>query len=310
MSETVGKSANPGQLRHRAVCVAATVLLAFAPASSHAKPPEGATAAATAAPTAQTAAIKRNPDEAAAVSIVAATKAKAGDFAMCRELFLQAYRLDPAFLGYLYSAARCAHKGGDLDAAERDYRAFVERAAAEDPMRERADQHLEEIYARRAKQVGAGGKATPGDDGSGKAKVDGDGDRGSGGGGSDGGRVTDVDRPLGGRGIAGLGLIGGGVAAIGGGVVLALMAVSERDALLGELKPSGGNTLVWGQSHQDAAAKADTIDGRVRLGVGLGVVGAVLVGGGVYLWLSRPAEATAWRLLPTPGGVALQAVWR
>ena len=108
--------------------------------------------------------------------------------------------------------------------------------------------------------------------------------------------------------------------AIGVMLLLALLEVvfmlfgqglsESLDALLGELKPSGGNTLVWGQSHQDAAAKADTIDGRVRLGVGLGVVGAVLVGGGVYLWLSRPAEATAWRLLPTPGGVALQAVWR
>ncbi len=88
-------------------------------------------------------------DEAAAISQIAMTKAKAGDFKLCAELYQQAYRTDPAFLGYLYSAARCSQKGGDLDGAERAYRALLARAPADHQLVSRARKHIDEVLEAR-----------------------------------------------------------------------------------------------------------------------------------------------------------------
>ena len=88
-------------------------------------------------------------NEAAAISQVAMAKAKEGDFKLCAELYRQAYRTNPAFLGYLYSAARCAQKGGDLDSAERDYRSLLARAPADDPLVPRARLHVEDVLKAR-----------------------------------------------------------------------------------------------------------------------------------------------------------------
>jgi tetratricopeptide (TPR) repeat protein len=91
-------------------------------------------------------------DEAAAISLVAAAKSKAGEFALCASMYRQAYKLDPGFLGYLYSIARCSQKAGDLDAAERDYRAFLARAPQGEPLGQKARANLDEILAARSKQ--------------------------------------------------------------------------------------------------------------------------------------------------------------
>ena len=88
-------------------------------------------------------------DEAAAISLVAASKAKAGEFALCASLYQQAYRQDPSYLAYLFSAARCAQKDSNFDAAERDYRAFLARSPATDPLVEKARTNLDEILGRR-----------------------------------------------------------------------------------------------------------------------------------------------------------------
>ncbi len=90
-------------------------------------------------------------EEAAAISQVAEEKNNAGDFAMCGELFQKAYRLDPSYLGYLFSAARCEQKAGQLDAAERDYRQFIARTPPGDKLAEKAKKYLDEILEERKK---------------------------------------------------------------------------------------------------------------------------------------------------------------
>jgi hypothetical protein len=50
----------------------------------------------------------RAAKEAAALSQVAATKNDAGEFKLCAEFYLQAFRTDPAYLAYLFGAARCS----------------------------------------------------------------------------------------------------------------------------------------------------------------------------------------------------------
>ncbi len=84
-------------------------------------------------------------EEAAALSVVAKSKADAGDFAIAAELYQQAFRSDPAELGYLYSAARCWHKAVRWVEAEAAYDDFLKRASADHPQRGKALQFVEEV---------------------------------------------------------------------------------------------------------------------------------------------------------------------
>ncbi|MBI5609009.1 MAG: hypothetical protein HY902_09015 [Deltaproteobacteria bacterium] len=95
--------------------------------------------------------VKNNKEEAAAISQIAEEKNNSGDFAMCGELFQKAYRLDPSYLGYLFSAARCEQKAGQLDAAERDFRLFIARTPEGDKLAEKARKYLDEILEERKK---------------------------------------------------------------------------------------------------------------------------------------------------------------
>jgi len=84
-------------------------------------------------------------EEAAALSVVAKSKADAGEFALAAELYQQAFRSDPAELGYLYSAARCWHKAVRWTEAEAAYDDFIKRAAPDHPQRAKALQFVEEV---------------------------------------------------------------------------------------------------------------------------------------------------------------------
>ena len=100
----------------------------------------------------------RASQEAAALSQVAASKNEAGEFKLCADLYLQAFRTDPGLLAYLFGAARCEQKAGDLEAAERDYRVFLQRVPADDPYATKAQGFLQEVQAQR-KQAAADAKA-------------------------------------------------------------------------------------------------------------------------------------------------------
>lgn len=84
-------------------------------------------------------------EEAAALSVVAKSKADAGDFALAAELYQQAFRSDATELGYLYSAARCWHKAVRWPEAELAYDDFLKRAPADHPQRAKALQFVEEV---------------------------------------------------------------------------------------------------------------------------------------------------------------------
>ena len=84
-------------------------------------------------------------EEAAALSIVAKSKADNGDFALAAELYLQAWRLFSKENGYLYSAARCYHKAGRWEDAERSYAEFARVAGPDHPSRSKAVAYQEEV---------------------------------------------------------------------------------------------------------------------------------------------------------------------
>jgi tetratricopeptide (TPR) repeat protein len=64
----------------------------------------------------------------------------AGKHALALELFKQAYQLDP-YLGYLYSAARAAHKAKMYEDAKRDYQLVINQAKPDDPFHLKATHH-------------------------------------------------------------------------------------------------------------------------------------------------------------------------
>ena len=114
---------------------------------------------ATFAPTTAAGVGKSAKEEAAAISQVASAKHQAGEFGLCAELFHQAYDKDPTYLAYVFSAARCLHKKGDLDAAERDYRQFLARSPRGAPLVDKAQEFLDQLLEERARLAAEAKKA-------------------------------------------------------------------------------------------------------------------------------------------------------
>ena len=238
-------------------------------------------------------------DEAAAISQIAMVKAKTGDFKLCAELYHQAYRINPAFLGYLYSAARCAQKGGDLDAAERDYRALLARAPADNELVPRASRHIEEVLAvRRAapapKPVVKPGKPVPVAPKPAKkppptvvAPAQ---------------PASDWQRPAGWVGVA----VGGAALALGGWWLVD--GLGQRGDLMERLDNRKGG-LVAGITYTEAQAAEDDYRGALQRGAIAAGSGLLLGGIGAWLLAAAP-EAPAVSLLPAPGGFRLRLAWR
>lgn len=246
-------------------------------------------------------------DEAAALSAVAATKAKAGEFALCASLFHEAYRKDPAFLGYLYSAARCEQKAGDLDAAERDYRQFLARSAPGAQLTDKAKENLDEILeARKNAPVPptSPNKTAP----------------------SEVPPVQDP-RPLppeppvpivvfkeppppppaGWQRPVGWASVLGGGALLAAGTWLTLSGLDRRDVLQTSLAKQE-NGLVIGSTAAEAHAEESAYRSQLKLGgtaIGLGVVAAAA---GTWLLVKTPARQV--EVAPVPAGLLLAWRWR
>jgi len=115
----------------------------------------------------------------------------AGQFAAAEALFREAYKLDPVD-GYLYSAARAAHKAGHLNAAKADYQKLIEtstnsqfsvkakfhleainkaQAAKPDPAREAAAREAAAAKEAAAAQAAADGKAAAAKEAAAKAEA-------------------------------------------------------------------------------------------------------------------------------------------
>lgn len=100
-------------------------------------------------------------EEAAAISVVAHSKSNSKDYPLCAELYHQAYVLDPNNLGYLYSAARCEHKGELLERAEKHYRVFLQRSPEDTSLARRAKNHLKVVIELRKASPPASVKTPP-----------------------------------------------------------------------------------------------------------------------------------------------------
>lgn len=226
-------------------------------------------------------------EEAAAVSQVAAAKNVAGEFTLCGNLYQQAYRTDPSFLGYLFSAARCEQKAGDLDAGERDFRLFLARSPSGDDLNEKAQQFLDEILDVRRKAVAA--KAAepvvppvvpvP--------------------------TVNRVDPP--GHGLAWTSLIGGGVLVAAGGLLVANGLALRTDLETALVHKDGG--LIADSTPEAARASESTYRTRLALGAGLATAGVAAIGVGVWLY-GRAPKQVAVTAGPAPLGIGLTLAWR
>lgn len=263
-------------------------------------------------------------DEAAAISQVAGAKAKASEFALCAALFHQAYAKDPGYLAYLFSAARCAQKAGDLDSAERDFRTYLARCPKGDKLAEKAEQYLAEVLEERKKAPLAAPTAPQETAGAANPK---------------GEAKAAAEKPLGAPppevpapveksfdlpsktpavlraepspSRAGLWLALGGVALMAGGAALWAQGQSQAIDLDGELS-GRGDGLVLNLSYADATSRQEDANRAIGLGLGVAVVGALLTGAGSWRWLKAPAESAgiaSLRMGPGPVAMGVSLQW-
>jgi tetratricopeptide (TPR) repeat protein len=214
--------------------------------------------------------------EAAALSQVAASKNDAGEFKLCADLYLQAFRTDPGFLAYLFGAARCEQKAGDLEAAERDYRVFLQRVPSDDPYAPKAQGFLQEVQTLRKqaaepksepKVEPKPGPATP------PTVV-----------------AAEPTSPpagppprLGAWSTVALGAVAAGVGVFGVATGLAARAELERDL-------EHGSGLITAMTPGEARERDDAARLRMSWGGALLGVGAVAAGAGLYFALRPAAE--------------------
>lgn len=102
-------------------------------------------------PSASAQTVVSHAEEAAALSIVAKAKADAGEFALAADMYEAAYRMDPTVGGYLYSAGRCAHKGGLWARAVENYKHYRQVTPPADPAYAKAGEYLAETEIELAK---------------------------------------------------------------------------------------------------------------------------------------------------------------
>jgi tetratricopeptide (TPR) repeat protein len=235
---------------------------------------------------------KSSKDEAAAISQVAARKHEAGDFALCANLYHQAYRTDSTYLGYLFSAARCAQKAGDLDGAERDYRLFLELSPDGEPLNEKAHAFLTEVAEAR-KVAEAQKKAAEEAEASRNVVVPPL-------------VVIKPAPPQESHALAWTATVGGGLLVVAGGVLIA-QAASLRSDLKAQLSHHEPG-LVVGLTPAQAHDQESTYRTRMGLGTGVAVLGLAAAGAGIWLF-GRPQQVT---LVPGPtaAGAGLAFAWR
>lgn len=237
----------------------------------------------------------KDKEEAAAISQIAAAKNQASDFGMCAELYQQAYHKDPSFLGYLFSAARCEQKAGDLDAAERDFRLFLARNPKGDKLSDKAQQFLDEILEERKKApLPKKEVKDPKDPG-----VD---------------KVPPLDpvkpevvapAPTPSHAGAWATTIGGAVLAVGGGVLTWTGFGLKSDLTATLAHPP--DALILNSSPTEARADESAYRTRIAAGAGVAVVGVAAVGLGYWLF---GRDAPPVTVAPTLNGLTFQFAWR
>ncbi len=249
--------------------------------------------------------------EAAAISHVAHTKAKAGEYVLAAQLYEQAYTTDPKVPGYLFSAARCLHKAGRLDAAEALYYRVLGKLGAQAELANTTRSRIAEVRAaRRVQQKKADAEKAARDKAAAAAKAN------KAAAAAKANKAAAAARrnarswwSLHGTDAA---LVGGGlgIAAAGAFAVL-LPALDDAAALEAELADKrASDGLVYGLDRDAALSQQADANRGIGVGVGLIAAGATCAALGTW-WLLRADpedadKAASIRLLPAGRGAVLR----
>lgn len=201
----------------------------------------------------------------------------AGRYQEAEQRYAEAWRVWPGEPLYLYNAARAAERAGRLEAAERMYSLYLDKAPAGQAEIAKARFHLAEIKANRKHAGSAQGPGHGAAAGSGRS-------------------------------TAGLAmLITGGVIAAGGGLLLGSAASDQTDldTRLGQRNAQGE---IIGISHTDALAKQNGINTSKYVGWGMVGGGALAGVTGAILMATAPNSRVA--IAPALDGRGVQLAWR
>ncbi len=237
---------------------------------------------------------KSGKDEAAAISQVAARKHDAGDFPLCASLYHQAWRADPLFLGFLFSAARCEQKAGDLESAERDYKQFLNLSPDDEALNDKARAFLAEIAEAR-KQLDAQKKAEEAQKKAEEKPPE---------------PPVVLVKPLPpepSHVLAWTTTLSGGALVLAGGALLA-SGFSQRGDLEDQLARKDGKGLITDMTPEQAHDAESKYRWRLGLGATAAVLGVAAVGTGV--WLFGRAQQVTLVPGPTAAGLGLHVAWR
>lgn len=248
-------------------------------------------------------------EEAAALSIVAKSKADAGDYATAGELYLQSWQLDGKEAGYLYSAARCFHKASQWDKAAGAYRSFLQAAPASHPGRAKAEEYLGECE-RAAVAAKEQERKRKEDERRAQEKAAEDKRR----------QVEQAAKEAAARELAakdkaareaaallakqraeaqawktpaGWSALGVGVASLALGSIWVGGGMAARSDLEAELAKKDDAGRIIGIRRNDALSRQSAANGDIALGAGLVGAGLALAGVGGWLLLTRPAAQVA-----------------
>jgi len=241
-------------------------------------------------------------DQAAAISQAAMARYKEKNFKLCAELYLQAFRLDTRVVGYLYGAARCQQKDGQLLQAEHSYEQVAKAATNDFSLAERAktrwyqlrtarlareEQARKAAAAKAAREKAAAAKA---------AKVAAAKAAAAKAAREKAARQAELDRRRAAAATSNVKalLAGGlGVVALASGGWLLMDGLARGDELESDLAKLGPSGKIAGVNHETAVERQAGANLRTGVGTGLLIAGAAAVGTGVYLLLAAPEPAAA-----------------
>ncbi len=251
-------------------------------------------------------------ERAAAFSQIAKEEAKKQNYTHCAELYRKAFDIDPATLGYLYSAARCEQKAEQYEAAMRHYDTFLLRAPPDDALRSKAEGYRAECETaleaqrrkaqeleqkRKAEQLREAKRAEEARKQREAAQAAAAGPQ------VKGKPVTSVvshsvpawRRPVGWISVA------VGVAAVGAGAFFVQDGRSTLDKLDSDLKlakDSSADGIIRSLSRDVAESRER--DGNRSVGIGGAMLGAGLVSGGLGVWMLFSGSSKRIAVQPRP----------
>jgi tetratricopeptide (TPR) repeat protein len=223
--------------------------------------------------------------EAAMASHVAHAALSRGEFAKASNFYKEAWKLDSSVLGYLFSSARAAHRGGDLDTAEQDYSDFLERNKnKKSPLVEKTKGYLLEVRKARELKIKEKLAKTQAEMAAMKARQK-----------AAAAPPAAVKAPA--RGgvptAAWVALGGGALLAIAGGSMYAI-ASSQRADLDAKLDQKNAKGKITGITQADAKVERESIETGKTVAAAMGGASVLALGVGAWLWWSAPDAHVAF----------------